>query len=59
MGYFIGLPLGLFFGALIYGMRSACDIEGEYSEPPYDWQEMDRDLWVLEPVLFTKQRRED
>ena len=45
MGYFIGLPLGLFFGALIYAMWAQLDIEGEYKQPPYDWQQMDRDLW--------------
>lgn len=59
MGYFIGFPLGLLFGALIYGMWSAYDIEGQYKEPPYDWQQMDRDLWDIEPVLSTKQRRND
>jgi hypothetical protein len=59
MGYFIGLPLGLFFGALIYGMWSACDVEGEYKQPPYDWNQADPDLWLIEPVLFTKQSRED
>lgn len=45
MGYFIGLPLGLFFGALIYGMWAALDIETEWKEPPYDWNQNDRDLW--------------
>lgn len=59
MSYFLGLGIGLFFGALIYGMWSELDIEGEYKEPPYDWNQADPDLWLIEPVLSTYQSRED
>lgn len=58
MSYFLGLGIGLFFGALIYGMWSELDIEGKYKEPPYDWNQSDSDLWVIEPLLPHK-RRED
>jgi hypothetical protein len=47
MSYFLGLAIGLFFGALIYGMWMELEVEGEYKEPPYDWNQMDRDLWDL------------
>jgi len=47
MSYFLGLAIGLFFGALIYGMWNELDIEGEYKEPPYDWNQADPDLWDL------------
>lgn len=59
MSYFLGLGIGLFFGALIYGMWSELDIEGEYKQPPYDWNQADPDLWLIEPVLSTYQSRED
>jgi len=58
MGYFLGLAIGLTFGAIIALLWAETDIETEWKEPPYDWQQMDRDLWVIEPVLFTKQREE-
>ena len=47
MGYFIGLPLGLFFGWVMARLWSELDIEGEYKEPPYDWNQADSDLWDI------------
>jgi len=34
--FFITVPLGLFFGFLIYGMYQALDIETHWQDPPYE-----------------------
>jgi hypothetical protein len=45
--YFLGLFIGLFFGALIHALYVELSTENEYIEPPYDWNQADRDLWDL------------
>jgi hypothetical protein len=58
MIFFVTVPLFVFFTCLVYGMWLASDIETHWQDPPYDWNFEDEDLWLPEPDLSAKQRRE-